>query len=347
MNYFMKYPFLASVKKIPLLSDYMIFAFVLLLSIFQFYFIQISGSYFSLALFSVFLLIPLALKNINLLTWKPFLFLVLIMIFQVLSFSWSVDLKLGVRTVLGFVLFLIVAMSVYEITRRDAKKVLYVFLLYLVFVLSLAFLVIYFRFNPSAELVFINSELAKIFINPNTIDAIFDGSEPHSFGVGRPGGFFVNPNVAAAFLGVNALISYGFSKAYSMPWLKAVALILVAGVVSTGSKAGLILLVLLMLLVVIMSNRISQSVTLKRAMIFVVVISVSILLLFLVSGDFLSHFVKNTIRTTDVRMLIWNYGVSEFFRHPLTGFGFGGWQDGFSEYAVNNGLRIACHHITH
>ena len=317
----------------------MIFAFVLLFSIFQFYFIKILGSYFSLAVFSVFLLIPLAIKNIDLLTWKPFLFLVLIVVFQTVSLSWSIDLKLGLRSVLGFVLFLIVAMSAYEITKRCPKKVLYIFLFYFLFILSQAFLVIYFYFSPSAELAYIKSDLAKIFINPNTIYAIFDGTEPHSFGIGRPGGFFVNPNVGAAFLGINALISYGFSKAYSMPWLKIIAIILVAGVVFSGSKAGLILIVLLMLLALIMPKWISHPVTLKRAMLFFVVISASIfILLLLVPGDFLSRFVENTIRTTDIRILIWNYGVNEFFKHPITGLGFGGWQDGFSKYAVENGL---------
>ena len=335
----MNYPIIVNVKKIQLLSDHRVFAFVLLSSIFQFYLIQISGSYFSLAIFSVFLLIPLALKNIHLLTWKPFLFLVLIAIFQVLSFSWSVDLKLGLRSVLGFALFLIVAMSAYEITRRDEKKVLYVFLLYLVFALSQAFLVIYFYFNPSAELIFIHSDAVKIFINPNTIYAIFDGTEPHSFGIGRPGGFFVNPNVGAAFLGINALVSYGFSKAYSITWLNIITIILVAGVVFSGSKAGLILIVLLMILALIMPKWIGRPVTLKRAMLFFVVISTSIfILLLLVPGDFLSRFVENVIRTTDVRISIWNYGVDEFFRHPITGLGFGGWQEGFSQYAVENGL---------
>ncbi len=336
----MKYPFLASVKKIPLLSDYVIFAFVLLSSIFQFYFIQISGSYFSLALFSVFLLIPLALKNINLLTWKPFLFLILIMIFQVLSFSWSVDLKLGLRSVLGFVLFLIVVMSAYEITKRYPKKVLDLFLLYFVFILSQAFLVIYFYFNPSDELVFIHSDVVKIFINPNTIKAIFHGTEPHAFGVGSPGGFFVNPNVGAAFLGINALISYGFSKAYSIIWLKAITLILIVGVVFSGSKAGLILIVFLMFLALIVPNFINQFMTLKRVMLILFVISVLFfVLLFLGNGDFQNNFIKNTIRTTDIRISIWNYGLNEFFKHPITGLGFGGWQQGFSEYALGSGIR--------
>lgn len=336
----MYHSFLVNIKNPPMRLGYGLFAFALLSSIFQFYFVQIAGSYFSLALFSVLLLIPWAMKSINLLTWKPLLFLVMVVIFQVLSFSWSVDLKLGLRSVLGIVLFLIVVMSVYEITRKYPERVLYVFLLYFVFVLSQAFLVIYFYFNPSTEWVFIKSELAKVFINPNTISAIFDGSEPHAFGIGSPGGFFVNRNVGAAFLGINALISYGFSKAYSIGWLKVITLILMVGVVFSGSKAGLILIIFLALLALIMSKHIDQFLTLKRAMFVLFVISIfCFILLILWNEVFQSNFINNTVKTTDSRILIWSFGLGEFFKHPIAGLGFGGWQEGFSKYAVENGIR--------
>lgn len=318
---------------------YIVFSFVLLSSIFQFYFIQVAGSYFSLTTFSILLLFPLTIKNINLLIWKPFFFLVLVMIVQVFSYLWSIDLKLGLRSVLGFLLFLIVAMSSYEITNKYPKKVLFLFILYFIFLLFPTFLVVLFRINPVIELIFLHSDIAKIFINPNIIDGLFDGVRYNVLDPEKAGGFFVNGNVAAAFLGINALISYSFSKAYSISWLKIITLFLIIGVVFTGSKAGMILIVLLMLSAIIAPKIINHYLTLERTVYTLFFINIAYFL-FLFAGHKIlqNNFIQHTIDAVNIRTIIWDYGLNEFLKHPINGLGFGGWQHGFSVYAINNDI---------
>ena len=38
------------------------------------------------------------------------------------------------------------------------------------------------------------------------------------------------------------------------------------------------------------------------------------------------------------RLLIWNFAIEKFIESPLMGLGFGGWQDGFVNYAVQNDI---------
>lgn len=318
---------------------FMIFSFMLLSSIFQFYFIQVIGSYFSLTTFSILLLSPFVIKNINLLTWKPLFLLVLLIIFQILSYFWSSDLKLGLRSVLGFLLFLIVVISSYEITNRYPKKVLFIFLLYFILLVIPIFLVILFRINPSIELAFLHSDIARLFINPNTINGLFDGARNNVLDPEKAGGFFVNGNVAAAFLGINALISYGFAKAYSIKWLKVITLLLILGVIFTGSKAGLILIILLMSFAIILTYFIKNSLTLQKIVISLFFFNLIYFIFLFIGYQFLhSNFTENVIKTTDIRFLIWYYGLSEFFKHPIIGLGFGGWQNGFAKYAIVQGI---------
>lgn len=319
---------------------YTIYLFVILFSIFQFYFIHFFSSYISLATISILLLFPLSLKNLRLTKWKPLFLIILIILFQILSYFWSSDLKLGLRSVLGFLLFLIVVISSYEITNRYPKKVLFIFLLYFILLVIPIFLVILFRINPSIELAFLHSDIARLFINPNTINGLFNGVRNNVLDPEKAGGFFVNTNVGAAFLGINALISYGFSKAYSIKWLKVITLLLILGVIFTGSKAGVILIILLMSFAVILSNFIKNSLTLQKIVIYLFFFNLIYFVSLFLGYQFLqSNFTKNVIKTTDIRFLIWNCGLNEFFKHPIMGLGFGGWHEIFSKYAISKGIN--------
>jgi len=290
--------------------------------------------------FGALALFPFAMKNMALIRWKPLFFLALILMLQVFSFLWSSDLKLGLRSVLGFLLFMIVTLSTYEITNKYPKRIYRLFVIYFLLLLIPVSLVIIFRLDPSAELDFLHSKVAKVFINPNTIDGLFNGARNNIFDPEKAGGFFVNGNVAAAFFGINALITYGFSKAYSANWLKIVTLYLTIGVIFTGSKAGIILIVPLLSISFIIPKLFYQKTTLERTVYILLIVNiVYFLLLFSGYKIIQSDFAKHIVETTSIRTLIWNYGIEEFTKHPIMGQGFGGWQKGFATYALQHSIN--------
>ena len=184
-------------------------------------------------------------------------------------------------------------------------------------------------------MAFLHSSFAKILINPNIVDGLFHGTRNNIFDPTKAGGFFTNANVAAAFLGINALISYGFSKAYAISWLKAITLLLILGVFFTGSKAGVLLTILLFALLIITPKIIDRQLTVQRVLIalFFLNVILALALMAMVTLHY-SDFVRQSAETIGVRITIWSYGFREFLHHPLMGLGFGGWQRGFAAYAA-------------
>ncbi|GAX86869.1 conserved hypothetical protein [Lebetimonas natsushimae] len=275
----------------------------------------------------------------KLLLWKPLFFLLLIIIFQIISFLWSTDLKLGLHNILIFLIFLIIMTSTYEIAKSYPKRILYVLIIYFIFLLIEVILVIIFRIYPLIELDFLHSNIAKIFINPNTIHGLFNGIRNNVFDPNKAGGFFVNANVAAAFLGINALICYSFFKIYNNNLLKIITFFLIIGVFFTGSKAGIILILSLLFLSFIIFYFLNKILTLQKIIYILFFINIIYLLIIFWGYNFLqSDFVKKTMSTTEIRLLIWKYGIEQFLQHPIIGLGFGGWQENFKIYALKMGI---------
>lgn len=318
---------------------YLIFALVVFNSIFQLYLIKIGNSYFSINFLSIFLLVPLIFNNLKLLKWKPLFFLCLIIVFSIFSFLWSMNLKFGLKDVVNYLIFLIIVISTYAISIIfPLKKIIRIFNMYFILVLGLVFMIILFRINPIIKIEFLYYPIAKIFINPNIIQGLLDGAIRNNiFDPSKSGGFFVNANVAAAFLGINTFISYGFSKAYSISWLKFITYLYIIGIFFTGSKAGIILVIFLF--IVIKFILINKHLTLEKILYTMFFINVVYILFLLIGYKFLnSNFIHQVEGTLSIRELIWDFGLSEFIKHPLLGLGFGGWSHYFSIYAMEKGV---------
>ena len=317
---------------------YFIYAFIILSSIFQLYFIHIGKSYISLTAISILLLIPFLFVNWQLLIWKPLFAVSLILIFQIISLLWSIDIKAGFSFILRFVLFILVVIITYILARKNHKIFIYILEIYFLLLLLEVFLVIYFRLHPMIKLGFLHTKIAEIFINPNVIEGLWSGEKNNIFDPNKSGGFFINANVAAAFLGINTFISYGLSKAYSIKWLNIITLLLVIGILFTGSKAGLILIVLLTLFLNLVYNM-GSHLTMQKVLITLFFI-ILLYLTFLFSYNYIlnNYFAKEVTNTTEIRFLIWDCALKQFLNSPLIGLGFGGWHEIFSQYAMSKGI---------
>jgi len=328
---------------------FIIFRLVILMSIFQFYFFHIGNSYFSLTEFLTILLIFVVIRNISLLNWKPLFFIVIIIVLEIISFLWSSDLKLGMKFIFIFLLFIIVTTSSYYFTQKYFKHILDIFKYYYILLVFLIILIIIFRLNPIIEMEFLSSKITNLFINPNVIYSLFNGIKNNIFDPEKSGGFFVNANVAAAYLGINLFICYGLWKAYNIKFFKIIILLIMFGILCTGSKAGLILMILIFILIKFL-YAIKHNLSLHK-MVFIVflLLNIIVFLLFLLTlfgNKILNRYFLQLDSTISIRLIIWNFALKSFIIHPIEGLGFGGWQKYFSSYASEYGLSLFPPHNT-
>ncbi|MGW8429550.1 O-antigen ligase family protein [Curtobacterium citreum] len=182
-----------------------------------------------------------------------------------------------------------------------------------------AALVIYFRLQPAAEIAFFQSALARAVVNPNTLAALFAGSPNNALDPDKAGAFFVNANAGSAFLGACLLLSLVIARESRRPgrW-SALAVLFGAGVVASGSKTGLIMLIVVGAWLLVSSNS-------KRSTFRLFLITVSPLALFwiipVVSAEALS------IGTaTNTRGILWRQAAELIAQAPVLGSGFGAWE---------------------
>lgn len=285
------------------------------LAVFQIYLFPIQGLYFSLAFLCAIGLWPEVLKHgRELLHWRIVQCYLLLLAVQIVSLSWSPDVGKGVRLIALSLPFLPILAATIDVVERRPQMIL--LLLYGVMAGAVveAALVISFQFIPGWERTFFSSSMAHVFINPNTVS------------VKQRGGFLMNPNTAAGYLGIISLLAQALTVRYRQWWMACVGLFLAFGVVATGSKAGLILLCLcyglgISVLVWPRLQRWSKNLG--------IILAALIGIYLLQNSQVLTHAVGRSLMD---RVLLWNFGWISFHEHLLRGLGFGGWELAIQEY---------------
>jgi O-antigen ligase len=291
------------------------------LSVFQIYTFPIHGFYFSLAfLFSIGLWPELIKHGKELLKWRVMQYYLLLIAIQIISLSWSPDPGKGARLIILAIPFAPIIAATIDVVGRRQDTIRILLAGVIAGAVVEAVLVISLHLMPTWEHWFISSSIARIFINPNSFSTGY-------MQVPNWSGFLINHNTAAGYLGITSLLAYAFALRYRQWWMMFVGLILALGVISAGSKAGLILLVIfygagaLVLAWPILKWQGRSIVIALAALAFV----------FLTGNlDLFSHYIG--ISWT-ARLERWNFGLISFPEHPLRGFGFGGWEIAIQEYA--------------
>lgn len=308
------------------------FLLVVLSSIFQFFIFNIGGIYISVFYLSSLLMLPIAIIQIKVLAWRPIFFFAIFICIQLASLLWSVDVILGVKYILNELFFIIILLlSIYVCHNNFIffKKSMILFFLML---LIPGVLVIIFRLFPIIELGFLNSDLANIFINPNSLSAFFGDSPNNVFDESKAGGFFINANPAAAYLGISGFSALALVRLFESKMLGVIGVILITCSLFTGSKAAVLISFLFILLILKKSK--------YSVFIFPLLAAAASTLMFLLI-EYIDVFKEDVIETSAIRFLIWGHFFNVFFETPILGQGFGNWAISFKNYAASFGIADA------
>lgn len=139
-------------------------------------------------------------------------------------------------------------------------------------------------------------------------------------------GFFADPNLYAGYLLVTLALLVLRTTRTSSPWLVVQALVLVAGLVTSGSRGGLATLVLLAMFTALMIS----SARLRLTLVGFAVLAASIGFLLLPEDDGSQGvlgvdrlLVSSAESGDDARFELWRLAISLWLEHPLFGIGLG------------------------
>lgn len=253
---------------------------------------------------------------------------------QAASIAWSPTPMLGLRHLLYLLPLPFVAHAMYALSRQQPAAARNCVQLLLAGAALEALLVIAFRLAPAAEIAFLRDPLAGFFVSPNTLDALFHGSRNNVLDPAKAGGLFVNANIAAAYLGMCAIAGWYVGRLSRSTTLRAVALLCWLAVFFTGSKAGLLCAVVLPIGLAMLSAvraRQANPYTLFAATLGLALAAVALALP--LAQEFLDEYRFATAATLGSREDLWRYALQMIQERPLTGLGFGGWEQRFALHA--------------
>ncbi|MFM0300654.1 O-antigen ligase family protein [Paraburkholderia sediminicola] len=264
------------------------------------------------------------------LTMKTWAALVLV---QIISLLWAVDIREGIREIVySFSFFLVFGASMQE-SKRNLRSLTLLIIAYSVLTLSQSTLVIYFRLIPDVKIQYLQGHLAEIFTSPNTLIDLFGSERNNVLDEAKSGGFEVNANTGAAWVGMVGMVTMGLAIGLRRKLLFFVSLFHLVAVFFSGSKAASLLvccLLALMYLTVYISKKFTPS---RFAILISFVVLLTVAGSIVVAAGSATDFGQASSDTLDTRKLIWAHAAVEFLKHPILGQGFGGWSETFQAYA--------------
>ncbi|MBF7956061.1 O-antigen ligase family protein [Rahnella victoriana] len=307
--------------------------FTLVLSVPQLYIFQILGADIPIALLCALTLIPDTAGIIIKLKNKKILFtLALICVIQAISLAWSINVSMGARDVVYGMIFIIIAAAVYKVVLTHPLKMGSIVFWMMLFVSFEAILIIIFRLNPELEVTLTLSPIASYFLGKNVLDGLLAGVRNNFYDPVKSGGFFINANAAACYIGLASFMAWGWARLTKSKILTMVAALCWISVFFTGSKAGFLLALAVPMLTYFIYIK-HQS---KKAALFFVILSCvgTIVCTLAISYTLLdnSQYVSATGTAAESRFIIWDYASNAFLRSPILGQGYGGWEADYVKY---------------
>ncbi|MFD0930251.1 O-antigen ligase family protein [Methylophilus glucosoxydans] len=305
----------------------------------QIYTFPVGGIFFSLSFISGIFSIKSLLNIPKVKIPWVYAFIVLELI-RLISIAWSPNPVEGIRYVLYEIVFLNVALAFAFSTEIKQSTVEKVIKLSLLLVSVNGILIVLFRVTPSIEFGFLRSAVSQFFISKNVLNDFLYVSPNNVYSPDKAGGFFVNANVAAALTGFAAVASWYFAKAVNSQLLKLNAIFLFVVVFFAGSKAAIMMAVGMPFLMIFIDLFFSKRSSIGSALLiigFLIFSFIAILIVkYFLAG---SSFGDATASTFDDRIVMWQFALDQFIKHPIQGLGFGGWAIESAGYAYLNGYR--------
>ncbi len=261
-------------------------------------------------------------------------------VIQLVACVWSPSPVAGIREFIYLLPFFLLSGAAFQYGMERPEGLVKLFVLVLWVSLIQVVLIMLFRVAPSIEARFITSRLAGLFISPNVLASLFDGSPNNIFDANKAGGLFVNANGAAAFAGCCAMLAWHFGGALRRLDLRLIGVLNWMAVFFTGSKAGAICAVMVPLVVIaVLFARGRRPTLLQVASVCFLLAVAAVVLPVAWELYHQSGFTRASGDTLNVRQRIWSFAWASFKKHPLIGFGHGGWELKFPFYAFANGLN--------
>lgn len=195
--------------------------------------------------------------------------------------------------------------------------------------LVLAMSIMAFRISPELERTYYQSSLSRLFLGNvgANIYSGFDRTTNNALEVDRAAGIlFVNVNRASMALGVAFLVIYAVSKFADSNLLKAGSIVIAAAIPFTGSKTGTLLLV--SALAVLTAARFAGVHKDAAGRAIGTILPLGAVALgaraVLQSAD---QFITESQQTLRPRRLLWREAWRALEEAPLSGLGFGGWEN--------------------
>jgi O-antigen ligase len=176
------------------------------------------------------------------------------------------------------------------------------------------------------------------------VNGLFEGVRNNIFDPNKAGGLFVNANVAAAYLGISFIIYFVLYKIYLKKVFLFISILSIIGIICTGSKAGMLLLILVFFMMINIWNYIKGKVLLNFNLWLVTFLLIEIIIILFLGKH--NHIVSQYIDTTNIRLTLWKFGLENIINYPFTGFGFGGWEKAITSYAFQNNIPVLPPHNT-
>ena len=286
-------------------------------------------------------------------TWKPTAYIFGIVLLDFVSLLWSPTPKLALQPVGYSLMFLVIFSAIISEARRDNEVILRLLKITVLLALFQAASVVVFLVMPGLKLAFLISNLAKWFISPHVLSVLFTTGQNNVLNPDKSGGMIaVDANGVATYLGGLSFTALGLALYLRKRWLGVVGLALLLSVFFTGSKAGLLIAISLFLFALqTISTRYKRwRNRLRMAMVGIVLVGTvawlgpkAIEATQVGQYRALASFVSRSNSTFASRVEIWAYTLQVFPQHPFRGQGFGGWQQGWPQYArtIGFGLNMA------
>ena len=306
---------------------------------FQLHTIAILGIYPSFALMAWLALWPAALGN-QLWRWPWMRALALLALIQAISIAWAPNPVMGVRHLIYFAPLPLAALAFYKLARNSPDAAYRCMQMLLAPTCALALLVMLFRLFPALEGYFLSHPIAGLFISPNTLEGLYGSGRNNVLDPSKSGGLFVNANIASTYLGMSAMAAWYLAKAWKSTLFRAIAVFNWTAVLFTGSKAGLLLAFVIpagLAVFGIVSTRRTNPVRLLFAIL--AVGATAALLTTPSSQTLIESYQYETLATLGTRDELWDRATQMILQRPLTGLGFGGWENLFAVQTFLTGQR--------
>jgi len=263
--------------------------------------------------------------------------LLVLLLARLAAFAWSPDPGDGRLPTMLLVQFLVTLVLMDNAAREDPWLLYRAHYLLWPFVVAQSGLVAVFQLFPDVEDAYLRW-VAGYFAGQNTVAGLFDVNRNNVLDPAKAGGVFVNGNVAGLFLGVCAMAAFAIWSVTRQRIVLICGLVAYLGVWFTGSKACRVLAVVLPLAVVVAYYWQTRMTARARRLLLVAVGATAVPAVLVVTlgdgGGFLG-----AVRTAfGQRTDIWGYAVEAFRDGPVLGLGWGGWFEGFADYARRNDI---------